>query len=103
MIDRRWIGRELPAATFDIERGRLAFFARAIGETDPVYLDPDAARAAGHPDIPAPPTFLFSGELDAGAVDPQGRAEQPLAHYRAARRPSPRPASRALRPQTQSQ
>jgi acyl dehydratase len=68
MIDRSWIGRELPVATFDVERGRLAFFAQAIGETDPVYRDADAARAAGHPDIPAPPTFLFSGELDAGAI-----------------------------------
>jgi acyl dehydratase len=69
MIDRSWIGRELPAATFDLERGRLAFFARAIGETDPVYRSHDAARAAGHPDIPAPPTFLFSGELDSGALE----------------------------------
>ena len=68
MIDRSWIGRELPAATFDLERGRLAFFASAIGETDPVYRSHDAARAAGHPDIPAPATFLFSGELDSGAL-----------------------------------
>jgi len=69
MIDRSWIGRELPASTFDIERGRLTFFAQAIGETDPVYRDPEAARAAGHPDVPAPPTFLFSGELDSGALE----------------------------------
>ncbi|WP_326540591.1 MaoC family dehydratase N-terminal domain-containing protein [Pseudorhodoferax sp.] len=68
MIDRRWIGHALPATEFRIERGRLRFFAQAIGETDPVYTDLDAARAAGHADLPAPPTFLFSAELDSGVT-----------------------------------
>lgn len=67
MIDRKFIGRELPASTLAIERGRLRFFVQAIGETDPVYTDLDAARAAGYPDLPAPPTFLFAAELDSGA------------------------------------
>lgn len=53
-----------------IERGRLQAFARAIGETDPVYFDVDAARAAGYPDIPAAPTYLFSIEME--AVPPLG-------------------------------
>ncbi|MFC4947912.1 MaoC family dehydratase N-terminal domain-containing protein [Pseudonocardia sp. GCM10023141] len=60
------IGRALPVSTVDVERGRLAFFATAIGETDPVYSDLAAARAAGHPDLPVPPTFLFGLEM-AGA------------------------------------
>jgi acyl dehydratase len=68
MIDPKWIGHELPASVLDLERGRLAFFAKAIGETDPVYSDETAARAAGHPDVPAPPTFLFAAELDSGAL-----------------------------------
>jgi N-terminal half of MaoC dehydratase len=46
------------------ERGRLAFFARAIGQTDPVYADLNAAKAAGHPDLPIPPSFYFSLELE---------------------------------------
>lgn len=66
MIDRKWIGHVLPASVLPIERTRLQFFARAIGETDPVYTDADAARAAGHADLPAPPTFLFAAELDSG-------------------------------------
>jgi hypothetical protein len=33
-------------------------FARATGETNPVYFDVEAARAAGHPDLPCPPGFL---------------------------------------------
>jgi len=67
MIDKKWIGHELPASVLPIERSRLQFFAKAIGETNPVYTDPDAARAAGYSDLPAPPTFLFAAELDSGA------------------------------------
>jgi acyl dehydratase len=68
MIDRRHIGRVLRPAVLDIERGRLRFFAAAIGETDPVYLDEAVARAAGYPDLPAPPTFLFAAELDGQSI-----------------------------------
>jgi hypothetical protein len=63
-IPRSAIGTELPPVTVDIEPGRLRFFAKAIGETDPVYLDQAAAKAAGHPDLPVPPTFLFGLELE---------------------------------------
>jgi acyl dehydratase len=58
------IGRELPSADVTIERGRVRFFAEVIGEIDPVYSDLEVAQAAGHPDLPVPPTFLFSLELD---------------------------------------
>ena len=69
MIDKKWIGHELPASQLPIERSRLRFFAKAIGETDPVYTEEAAARDAGYPDLPAPPTFLFAAELDSGAND----------------------------------
>lgn len=60
----------LPEFPVDVERGRLRFFAQAIGETDPVFTDLGAARAAGHRDLPAPPTFVFSLALE--APDPFG-------------------------------
>jgi acyl dehydratase len=69
MIDKKWIGHELPVSVLPIERTRLRFFAKATGETDPVYTDEAAARAAGYPDLPAPPTFLFAAELDSGASE----------------------------------
>jgi acyl dehydratase len=69
MIDRKFIGYQLKPSTLFIDRTRLQFFAKAIGEQDPVYLDPAAAQAAGYPDLPAPPTFLFAAELDSGAND----------------------------------
>ena len=68
MIDRKWIGYKLPPSVLLIERGRLQFFAKAIGETDPIYTGTVAARAAGYPDIPAPPTFIFAAELDSGVA-----------------------------------
>ncbi|MFR9805122.1 MaoC family dehydratase N-terminal domain-containing protein [Pseudonocardia sp. RS010] len=58
-LDREWQGRSFPPVTATVERGRLRAFARATGQTDPVYFDLDAARAAGHPDLLAPPTVLF--------------------------------------------
>ncbi|HQY07489.1 MAG: MaoC family dehydratase N-terminal domain-containing protein [Leptothrix sp. (in: Bacteria)] len=64
MIDRRHIGTALPPFTVDVERGRLRFFAQATGQTDPVYRDDAAARAAGHPGLPVPPTYLFCLEMD---------------------------------------
>ena len=58
------IGRSLPTVETTVERGRLRFFAEAIGDENPIYRDLDAAREAGHPDLPAPPTFLFGLKLD---------------------------------------
>ena len=57
-LDRSIIGFESTPLTVDVERGRLRFFAQATGQLDPVYSDVDAARAAGHRDLPVPPTFL---------------------------------------------
>lgn len=56
---------------FDVERGRLRFFARTIGLSDPVYLDVDAARAAGHRDLVVPPTFL-GNSLELEMPEPLG-------------------------------
>jgi acyl dehydratase len=58
------IGAELAPVTIEMERGRLLFFAKAIGETNPIYTDQAAARLAGHPDLPVPPTFLFGLEME---------------------------------------
>lgn len=41
----------------EISAKEIARFAAAIGDTDPVYRDLFAARAAGHPGIPLPPTY----------------------------------------------
>lgn len=64
MIDRNYIGHEFPPHSAQVEAGRLRLFAKATGETDPVFSDEGAARAAGHPGLPAPPTFSFCLDMD---------------------------------------
>ena len=71
MIDRQFIGHTMPAFEVLVEKGRLKFFAKATGQTDPVYTDEAAARAAGHRAWPVPPTVLFCLQM----VSPQ-----PLIH-----------------------
>lgn len=51
-------GKTYPAFSYLIERERVTGFARAIGEDSLVFVDPEAARAAGYPEQVAPPTFL---------------------------------------------
>lgn len=51
------IGTKLDTYTFTVERGKVKEFCKAIGETNPIYLDPKAAKDAGFDDTPIPPTF----------------------------------------------
>ena len=68
MIDKKWIGHVLSPSEMTLDRSRLRFFAKAIGETAEQYTDVAAAKAAGYADLPAPPTFLFGAELDSGTT-----------------------------------
>jgi acyl dehydratase len=63
-LDRSLIGSESPGGTLLVTRSRLRAFARATGQTDPLYTDVDVAKQAGHRDLPVPPTFLFSIDLE---------------------------------------
>jgi len=67
MIDRSFIGCVSPPRTIEVEKGQLKFFAKAVGEENPIYFDEDAARKAGHRALPAPPTFTFSLAMGAPA------------------------------------
>jgi len=61
-----FVGKTYPPFEIEVEKGRLRFFAKATGAADPIYVDEDAAKAAGYPGLPAPPTFAFSITMDAG-------------------------------------
>ena len=63
MIDPSLIGRSLSPVTAHVEPGRLRYFRETLGETNPVYGDADAARAAGYAATPVPPTYLFCLEM----------------------------------------
>jgi acyl dehydratase len=51
-------GKEYPAVTVTVERDDVLRFADAIGEDNPLFRDPEAARRAGYPEQLAPPTFV---------------------------------------------
>ena len=57
-INKDYLGRTFPAtAPYGVSRVKIAEFAGAIGDPNPLYRDADAARKAGYPDVIAPPTF----------------------------------------------
>ncbi len=51
-------GKQYQEVSFAVDRDRVNRFADAIGDVDPIYRDPDAAKAAGFPEQVAPPTFV---------------------------------------------
>ena len=57
-LDPSVIGRTSEIRTHTVEAGRIRAFAQAIGESNPIYFSEQAAKAAGHADIPAPPTMF---------------------------------------------
>jgi acyl dehydratase len=43
--------------TYEVGREKIREFADAVGDPNPAYHDLGVARALGHPDLVAPPTF----------------------------------------------
>jgi acyl dehydratase len=57
-LDQSFAGRSYPpSAPYQVGREKIREFATAIGATEAAYHDPEAARALGHADVIAPPTF----------------------------------------------
>lgn len=65
-LDKTMIGKEYEPFSVEIEKGRIAQFARSIGEENPIYFDEDAAKNAGYRAIPVPLTFPYTITMDAG-------------------------------------
>ncbi len=69
-MNKDFIGRSyLTPDSYQVGREKIREFALAIGDRNPAYHSVQAARALGHPDLVAPPTFAFvltfRGMLDA--------------------------------------
>lgn len=82
-----------PTPPFCVGREHIRDFATAVGASDPIHHDLQAARAAGYDDLVAPPTFAVipSQRTDRQFVaDPQAgvdysrvvHGEQHFAHHR---------------------
>ncbi|MBA2552532.1 MAG: MaoC family dehydratase N-terminal domain-containing protein [Geodermatophilaceae bacterium] len=59
-LDQSYIGRTYaPSEPYEVGREKIREFADAIGDDNPAYRDPDAAKALGYDDVIAPPTFAI--------------------------------------------
>ena len=59
-INTGYVGRTFePSEPYEVSRVKIAEFADAIGEPSALCRDRAAARAAGYPDVIAPPTFAI--------------------------------------------
>ena len=73
-LDPSFVGRAFPLGEpYSVGVEKIREFATAIGDDNPLYHDRTAARAAGHPDLVAPPTFaiaVIAQAQDAVLLDP---------------------------------
>ncbi|HEX8496638.1 MAG TPA: MaoC family dehydratase N-terminal domain-containing protein [Actinomycetales bacterium] len=93
MVNASFAGRTYPPTpVYEVGREKIREFAEATGE-HPAHVDPAAARALGHPDVIAPPTFavIIAQRCDAQLVrDPEAgidysrvvHGEQTFTHHR---------------------
>jgi acyl dehydratase len=74
-LDQSFVGRVYaPTEPYEVGREKIREFADAIGDPSPAYRDRDAAKALGHPDVIAPPTFAIIVTSRAGhqvIMDPE--------------------------------
>jgi acyl dehydratase len=59
------IGKTYPAQSYAVGREKIREYAAAVGETNPLHHDLEAARRAGFPDLVAPPMFavVYAGQM----------------------------------------
>ncbi len=69
---RTAVGVEGTPIVMEVERTNCRMFARAVGHTDPIYYDEQAAKARGYRSIVAPPGFLGTP-----VFQPAGAAQAP--------------------------
>lgn len=65
-LDTGFVGRVYPATLpYEVSRAKIAEFADAVGDENPVYRSVEAAAALGYSDVIAPPTFANIVTLEA--------------------------------------
>jgi acyl dehydratase len=62
------IGKTYDPFEYEVGREKIREYANAVGETNPVYFDRNAAQDAGFRDVVAPP--MFAVVYSAGSVGP---------------------------------
>jgi len=73
-LDTSAKGKTFPPYEYEVGKEKIREFAEAVGEDNPVYVEREAAQAAGFRDLPAPPMFavVYSrGAMGAALFDPE--------------------------------
>ena len=73
-IKKELIGKRHSPQSYQVGREKIREYARAVGETNPIYHEPEAALAAGFSNVVAPPMFcvVYSAPAMGPAVlDPE--------------------------------
>ncbi len=73
-VNAQAIGKTYEPTTYAVGREKVREYASAVGETNPLYFDVEAARAAGYTDVVAPPMFavVYAGRAIGPALfDPE--------------------------------
>ena len=68
------VGKSFAPGLYAVGREKIREYALAVGETNPLHLDVDAARAAGYDDLVAPPMFAVvycSSAMAPAMFDPE--------------------------------
>jgi acyl dehydratase len=68
------VGKTYPQFEYEVGREKIREYANAIGATNPVHHDREAARAEGFRDVVAPPMFAVvysAGSVGPGVLDPE--------------------------------
>jgi acyl dehydratase len=56
-ISTEAVGKSYEPVVYAVGREKIREYASAVGETNPLHFDVEAAREAGHADVVAPPMF----------------------------------------------
>jgi acyl dehydratase len=56
-VNQDLIGKTWPATEYEVGREKIREYANAVGETNPIHHDPEAAKKAGFRNVVAPPMF----------------------------------------------
>jgi acyl dehydratase len=68
------LGKTYPPFEYEVGREKIREYAYAIGATNPVHFEREAAQAAGFRDVVAPPMFAVvysAGSVGPGVLDPE--------------------------------
>jgi len=80
-VESSAIGKSFPPFEYEVGKEKIAEYARAVGEDNPLYFDRGKARAAGFRDVPAPPMFAVvysAGSVGPAVFDPEVGIDFPM-------------------------